>query len=137
VLEDLVTLSGTSLSYSKQTLGNTTSTNPPGLPFPHDGLMGFENSGSTLGNSVNNWFTNICAGKEIPQCRFGLALRTDDTGNMYFGDVGTSEFNSTLSTAPLAGNSQWSLSGDLAVNGKVLTRNAQIVTDSGTTTIIG
>jgi hypothetical protein len=135
VLEDIVTLTGTSLSFSQQTLGNTTKTDPPGPPFPHDGLIGFYSPGSTLGDNVSNWFANICAGKEILECRFGLALRTDDTGVQYLGGVGTSQFNGTLSTAPISG--QWSLLGDLAVNGKVLSRDAQIVTDSGTTTIIG
>lgn len=97
--------------------------------------MGFYSPGSTLGNNVSNWFATICGEKEISSCRFGLALETDDSGLMYFGGVGTSQFIGSLSTAPII--NEWALYGDLAVNGKVLTRDAQIVTDSGTTTIIG
>jgi pepsin A len=135
VVEDKVTLLGTSLSVASQSFGNASNTDPPGTPFPHAGLMGFFAPGSTLGANVSNWFTNICAEKQIRECRFGLAFETDNTGVHYFGGVEDSRFDGALSVAPIV--SQWELFGDLAVNGKVITQDVEIATDSGTTIIIG
>jgi cathepsin D len=131
--KDIVTLDGSTLTVKSQTLGSATSpASPPS--FPHDGLMGFAGTDeSSL--SAANWFNNLCTQGTLTTCRFGLAFETDNTGVQYFGEVATDRFTGSLSVASI--QDEWQLSGDIALNGKVLIKDANIITDSGTTIIFG
>jgi pepsin A len=110
--------------------------------FPHDGLVGFAGPDSSALNS-SSWFQGLCSQGSLDCCRFGLAFETDDTGVQYFGEVEYDRFIGPLSVAPLAKTETapegelWELFGDIAANGKVVERDALIVTDSGTTVIFG
>lgn len=118
-------------------------THPPNTTsFPHQGLVGFAGIESSALNSTS-WFQSLCSQGSLDCCRFGLAFETDDTGVQYFGKVEHDRFQGPLSVAPLYGYGRpqggllWYLFGDIAANGKVIERDAAIVTDSGTTVIFG
>jgi len=131
--KDIVTLDGSTLTVKSQTLGSATSpASPPS--FPHDGLMGFAGTDDSV-LSTNNWFNNLCAQGTLTACRFGLAFETDNTGVQYFGEVDTTRFSGALSVAPIT--DEWELLGDITANGKVIIKDANIITDSGTTVIFG
>lgn len=121
VWRDVVGISGDStLTVPNQELGNTTSPSTPS--FPHDGLVGF-----AFGSAFNGtpWFLNLCSEKKVDECRFGLAYRTDGTGEQYFGFVAP-EYKDKLSVAPLdetipgVGDSSWSIIMDVAIDNKVV-----------------
>ncbi|KAG0646502.1 hypothetical protein D0Z07_7451 [Hyphodiscus hymeniophilus] len=137
IYKDVVQLDGTRLSVPQQPLGVTPLSSQPG--FPHDGLVGFGGPGSAINGSA--WVQDLCAEGGLDQCRFGLALETDDTGVQYFGTVEHSRFDGALSVAPLfqyeGSPIMWALFGDIAYNGKVIVRDAEIASDSGTTVIFG
>ncbi|MCJ1442906.1 MAG: hypothetical protein MMC23_003403 [Stictis urceolatum] len=131
--QDLISLSGSNLSVSAQTLGSITSPQSPPT-FPHDGLIGFgSEDGSAL--RASPWFHSLCNEGALDECRFGLAFGTQGTGMQYFGSVESSEFTGELTSAPITG--EWELQGDIVLNGKVIESGADIITDSGTTVIFG
>lgn len=49
--------------------------------------------------------------------------------------MATGDFSGSLVTVPT--NGEWSISGDITVNGNVITQGASIITDSGTTVVFG
>ena len=133
VYEDIISQHGTNLSVAKQYLGAITSpASPPS--FPHQGLIGYAGADESALNE-NPFFTSLCNAGELTACRFGLALNTDATGTLYYGEVATAEFSGALATAPIS--EQWTVQGDIAYDGKVVRSDATIITDSGTTVIFG
>ena len=133
------TFSQAGLTSKAQTFGNVYPTTPPDngtiTVFPHDGLVGYAGiASSELG--ATPFFTNLCNQNVVPECRFGLAFKTDGTGQQILGELDSSLYaGSSLTTAKISG--QWELQGDVALAGKVLARNQRIITDSGTANIIG
>lgn len=104
--------------------------------FPHDGLVGFAGPyQSALGSP--SWFQELCDAGSVTACRFGLAYKTDNTGVQYFGYVDTDRFDGSLSVAPVVPDTEWGSWTDIALDGKVIEKNAMMVTDSGTTIIFG
>jgi hypothetical protein len=104
--------------------------------FPYDGLVGFAGLYQSAINSPS-WFQNLCDGGLVSACRFGLAYKTDNTGVQYFGSVEQSRFDGALSVAPVVPDTEWATWTDIALDGKVIEKNAMMVTDSGTTIIFG
>ncbi len=138
VFSDSVILPGTKLTVSAQPLGSTKQWSPNTKPaFPvGDGLIGF-GDGSSLGDGVVGWFSNLCSAQQVSECRFGLAFGTDGTGTQYYGGV-EDGFKDKLVTVPIDGI--WSFSADLVVGGSnatVVQSGVSIQLDSGTGTILG
>lgn len=133
IYTDTIGQVGTNLTVPKQYLGSITSPKSPPT-FPHDGLIGFAH---TTQDSVGHpsFFANLCNQGALAACRFGLALKTDKTGTFHYGTVATSEFSGSLVTVPI--QDQWTISGDITVNGQVQQSGVSIATDSGTTVIFG
>jgi cathepsin D len=110
--------------------------------FPFDGLIGF---GSPLSDVLNStpWFHSLCDQGSLDECRFGLALETDGTGEQYLGKVEHDRFEKPLSLTSLYYDAlnntyfEWAIFGDIAAKGKVIARDALIQFDSGTTVIFG
>lgn len=84
-----------------------------------------------------SWFQSLCNAGVVSVCRFGLAYKTDNTGVQYFGSVEDSRFDGDLSVAPVVPDEEWASWTDIALDGKVIEKNAMMVTDSGTTIIFG
>jgi pepsin A len=104
--------------------------------FPHDGLVGFAGLYQTALNSTS-WFQQLCDHGELDACRFGIAYKTDETGEQYFGYVAEERFEGPLSVSPVIPNMEWGTYMDIAYDGQVVERDALMVTDSGTTIIFG
>jgi cathepsin D len=140
IYKDIVRLDGTSLSVPEQALGEVTVPTTPS--FSYDGLIGF---GSPISDALNStpWFQSLCEQDSLDECRFGLALQTDGTGEQYFGNIEHGRFNGPLSVTSLLYDPyydtyfEWATYGDIAANGKVIARDSIIEFDSGTTVIFG
>ena len=134
--KDVVALDHTSLSVLDQPLGAVADPlSPP--TFPHDGLVGFAGLQQSALNATS-WFNHLCDEGALDECRFGIAYETDSTGTQYFGKVEYDTFEGQLSVAPLyLPGWQWDTYADIAANGKVIERDAMIITDSGTTVVFG
>ena len=119
-----------------QPLGAVTDPLTPAT-FPYDGLIGFAGLQQTALNA-SSWFNHLCDEGVLDECRFGIAYETDSTGTQYFGKVEHHVFEGELSKAPLyLPGWQWDTYADIAANGKVIERDALVITDSGTTVIFG
>lgn len=140
IYKDVVRLDETSLSVAEQALGEAT--DPPTPSFSYDGLIGF---GTPLGDVLNStpWFESLCDQGSLDECRFGLALETDGTGEQYFGKVEHDRFKGPLSVTSLFYDAyfdlyfEWATYGDIAVNGKAVERDVIVQFDSGTTVVVG
>lgn len=55
----------------------------------------------------------------------------------YFGYVAKERFEGELSVAAVPPGDEWGVFGDIAFDGKVITKDQLIITDSGTTIIFG
>ncbi|TQV94532.1 hypothetical protein V2A60_005572 [Cordyceps javanica] len=132
VYRDVVTQLGANLTVTQQVIGAIDSPSSPPT-FPHDGLIGY---GAPQGSLAGNPFLfSLCDSHTLSACRFGLALRTDGTGQLHYGTVVTDEFSGELTTVKT--RDLWSVSGGITVDGKVVSDNLYLATDSGTTVIFG
>lgn len=133
IYTDLIAQHGTDLSVAQQTLGAISSPQSPDT-FPHQGLIGYAGSDSAqLGGTP--FIHSLCEQNSLDECRFGLALKTDGTGTLYYGGVQSTAFSGSLATASISG--EWETTGDITVGGKTTQSRASIITDSGTTVIFG
>ncbi|WPH02271.1 Hypothetical protein R9X50_00512700 [Acrodontium crateriforme] len=130
---DLIAQHGTDLSVSEQALGAISSPQSPDT-FPHQGLIGYAGySSAQLGGKP--FIHSLCDQKSLKECRFGLALKTNGKGSLFYGGVKSSLFAGSLATASVI--DEWLTTGDIIANGKTIQSRATIVTDSGTTVIFG
>lgn len=133
VYHDVITQLGANLTVPQQALGAIDSPSSPPT-FPHDGLIGYAGLDSAALRE-QPFFLSLCDSGALSACRFGLAFRTDGTGQLHYGTVATEEFSGELTAVPASG--LWSLNGGATVNGKTVVGNLDIITDSGTTVIFG
>ncbi|KJK77307.1 hypothetical protein H634G_07046 [Metarhizium anisopliae BRIP 53293] len=91
-------------------------------------------TGSALHGSP--FINSLCDQGALSTCRFGLALRPNKTGELYYGTLATDTFTEPLTTVPLT-QGEWAVQGDVTVDGTAVQHGASIITDSGTTVIFG
>lgn len=115
---------------TNQTFGSATSDSP----IPDDGVVGLSSQISQFPNTTS-FFQTLCNQQIVSQCRFGLALTSNGSGTQVLGDLDPSLYSGNLTVAPII--YQWFLTGDLAINGKIIAQDLLIEMDSGTATIIG
>ncbi|KAK5992341.1 Aspartic protease [Cladobotryum mycophilum] len=133
IYQDVITQHGANLTVSKQYLGAITKPTSPAT-FPHDGLIGYAGiDGSALGKTP--FFQSLCDQGSLSSCRFGLALKSDQTGTLYYGSVATDRFSGNLTS--VSSREEWTVTGDVTLNGSTVLRSVSIITDSGTTVIFG
>lgn len=133
MIRDTITLTGSNFTVLQQDLAVVKAA-APSPDLPQDGLIGFAGVNNSI-LDAKNWFLNLCADRTFPECRFGLALKTDDTGTQYLGGLEEDSFKGELSTTPI--EDQWITWGDVTFNGQVFERDARMLTDSGTAVIFG
>ncbi|KID79696.1 aspartic protease precursor, partial [Metarhizium brunneum ARSEF 3297] len=134
VYQDVITQLSANLTVANQTLGDIQDpASPP--TFPRDGLIGYASQqGSALRGSP--FINSLCDQGALSTCRFGLALRPNKTGELYYGTLATDTFTEPLTTVPLT-QGEWAVQGDVTVDGAAVQHGASIITDSGTTVIFG
>ncbi|KAK8932726.1 Aspartic protease [Metarhizium anisopliae] len=134
VYQDVITQLSANLTVANQTLGDIQDpASPP--TFPRDGLIGYASQqGSALHGSP--FINSLCDQGALSTCRFGLALRPNKTGELYYGTLATDTFTEPLTTVPLT-QGEWAVQGDVTVDGTAVQHGASIITDSGTTVIFG
>jgi len=122
------------ITAENQTIGSVVPSTPAGNAIPHDGIVGFAGQ-IVSGFNTTPFFQNLCDAGHVKECRFGLAFKTDGTGKMVLGEADNKLYKGKLSVAPII--EEWFLTGDVALNGKVIAPDALIELDSGTANIIG
>lgn len=119
------------LTVQKQAIGIFSEDNSG----PQGGIIGFSGLGMSSIHEPG-WFNNLCNEKALDQCRFGLAYGTNKTGKQIIGSVDDSLFKGELTVAPRA-HPGWAVMGDVTLGGKLVDKDALLVTDSGTDRIFG
>ena len=99
--------------------------------IPADGILGLGDPATFEEGS--SFFHTLCAQHQVPECRFGLVLGRDQ-GTQVLGRLDKSLFEGELTTTSIL--QEWSISADLAFDGKVLEKDITVLLDSGTGTII-
>ena len=135
---DVVSQAG--LVSPQQTFGNITKTTPPDsgtiTQFPHDGIVGF--SGTSQYDSQSRgvpFFQSLCNANAVSSCRFGLAFGTSGNGKQVLGALDSTLYTGSMTTVDI--ESQWTVTGNSAVNGQTLQSNQNFILDSGTANVIG
>jgi cathepsin D len=109
--------------------------------IPRNGIVGFSKQEAQFPLQYPNltnttpFFETLCAQNDVSECRFGLALTDSGSGILALGELDTSLYTGDLFVAPII--QQWALTGDLAINGKIVANDILIEMDSGTSTIVG
>ncbi|KAK5717852.1 hypothetical protein LTR15_008693 [Elasticomyces elasticus] len=136
---DTVSVAG--LTAHNQTLGAVTKTTPPNngtiTLFPHDGIVGF--SGVAPGDTQLGgvpFFQNLCNQGEVKECRFGLVFRTDGSGLQILGGLDAWLLGDTLEYTPANPSREFSFTGNITIDGRVVSSNQHIIPDSGTANIV-
>jgi Eukaryotic aspartyl protease len=133
--------------YSDQvTCGGLTATQVIGsangtASIPSNGIVGFPKQEAQFPLQYPNltnaapFFDTLCAQNVVSECRFGIALTDSGSGILTLGELDTSLYTGDLYVAPII--QQWALTGDLAINGKIVVNDIIIELDTGTATIVG
>ncbi|KAI0770651.1 acid protease [Fomes fomentarius] len=143
-VKDQVDFAGTTLP--EFLVGNITN----GDPLPGDGIIGFSPPASTITDPNDPTFLAgqslvqaICDQQGISPCEFGLALKTDGTGSLIFGELDKSQTKGNVTTLPTLSVDAWIALNDteadstlLVVDGNPITHLVPIF-DNGTPNIIG
>ncbi|KAG5944637.1 hypothetical protein E4U53_006863 [Claviceps sorghi] len=136
IFNDAVFPSGNpGLTVPQQSVGVTQSFE--NLGFLHDGIFGLTRHSVQDPFNQNSFMENLCNQGTISSCRFGIALRTDLTGNIFYGAVPTDLLaNPIVSVA--AGNS-WYLYGKTSVslNDKTIDDTINLTFDTAIPVIYG
>ncbi|PQE24537.1 aspartyl protease protein [Rutstroemia sp. NJR-2017a WRK4] len=126
-----------SLTVPSQTIGTTGANHTTNSTYPGGGILGLGNP-LFSGSGATPFFHNLCAQDLIPECRFGLALQTDATGSLTFGELDSDLVpggDAALTKVPLV--MEWFVYGDVVLDGEYVFRDALLEFDSGTTGIVG
>ncbi|KAK2608811.1 hypothetical protein QQS21_002668 [Conoideocrella luteorostrata] len=101
-----------------------------------DGLIGYARRWRDIYRE-SPFFHQLCDGT-LWWCRFGLALKTDQTGKLYYGFLREDRFEGLLTTVPIT--DEWQVRGSVTLNGDVsgvLYKDMALTTDSGLPVILG
>ncbi|KAF2670570.1 acid protease [Microthyrium microscopicum] len=101
--------------------------------IPHDGIVGFAGQ-IVSGFNSTPFFHTLCNEKKTKECRFGVSLGTKGKGEVALGFVDKSKFKGSLTTTPVIG--EWFLNGDIAVNNKIVSKDALIELDTGPISVV-
>ncbi|PMD39253.1 acid protease [Hyaloscypha variabilis F] len=132
---DVVTYGGLSATH---VIGSASGT---AALIPSDGIIGFSKQEAQFPIQYPNltntapFIDTLCDQNVVSECRFGLALTGSGSGTLILGELDSSLYTGDLSVAPII--QQWALTGDLALEGKVIAKDILIELDSGTATVIG
>jgi hypothetical protein len=132
---DVVTYGGLSATH---VIGSASGT---AALIPSDGIIGFSKQEAQFPIQYPNltntapFIDTLCDQNVVSECRFGLALTGSGSGTLILGELDSSLYTGDLSVAPII--QQWALTGDLALEGKIIAKNILIELDSGTATVIG
>ncbi|KAG6000132.1 hypothetical protein E4U54_001537 [Claviceps lovelessii] len=106
-------------------------------PLPHDGIVGFCGSAESSALGETPFIHNLCDQGALSACRFGLALHTNLTGDIYYGALPTDLLAHDLVSAPI--HREWTIRDALALtlDGKTIRPSVNISTDSGRAVVLG
>ncbi|PQE21908.1 aspartic protease precursor protein [Rutstroemia sp. NJR-2017a BVV2] len=126
-----------SLTIPSQTIGTAGANHTSNSTYPGQGILGLGNP-LFSGSGATPFFHNLCAQNLIPECRFGLALHTNNTGSLTLGGLDSDLVpggDTALTKVPLV--MEWFAYGDVVLDGEYVFRDALLEFDSGTTGIVG
>jgi len=119
--QDNVTLAGlTAHQYVGSIIKKPEPNNETITVLPHQGIVGFS---AVLANETSlggvPFFWNLCQSDAVKDCRFGLALETNGTGQQILGGIDESLFHGPLQTTSSQTYS-WQIGGGITVNSTIV-----------------
>ncbi|OOQ90920.1 hypothetical protein PEBR_01932 [Penicillium brasilianum] len=102
--------------------------------IPADGIVGFAGLEVSAFNGAPPFFHSLCEQGEASPCRFGITLG-NGTGTLVLGALDETLFKGELSTTAII--QEWALYADIALDGKIIKKDALVELDTGTATVIG
>lgn len=117
---------------AKQDIGDAK--NQTGIP--HDGIIGFGPASTEFpGPDATAWVETLCREGDLSECRFGLALNSNKTGSLVFGELESSIYKNDL--VVVSSTESWTVKADIYVDGALYSSDIPVLLDSGTATIVG
>ncbi|KAG5927796.1 hypothetical protein E4U42_001765 [Claviceps africana] len=134
---DVVTYNGAvpPIAVRQQAVGSMTKPNK--ALYPHDGVIGFAGPYPNDPKTDATFISNLCKQGALMSCRFGIALRTDQTGQLYYGAIAVDILATDIVIVPTRGSWYISRLTSLTVNGKTIQADIDVSVDSGTSVIYG
>ena len=121
---------------------------PEGVTFAteHDGIIGFGAGHMSSSSNSTPFYQTLCTQRVLQQCRYGLGLGVDGTGQLYMGYL-PALYSTWISTAPTFyrpssdnvtdSNYEWFLSADVAFGDEIVLEDIGMILDSGSRGISG
>lgn len=103
--------------------------------IPADGIVGFAGLEVSSFNGASPFFHSLCEQGEVSPCRFGITLGDSGKGTLLLGALDQALFKGDLSTTSII--QEWALYADIALDGKIIKKDALVELDTGTATVIG
>ncbi|KAJ5106853.1 acid protease [Penicillium angulare] len=118
-----------------QTVG-TANAGPDGTSLvPKQGIIGFAGLEESSFHGALPFFHSLCAQGKVDACRFGISLGDNGKGTQVLGQLDESMFKGELTTSSII--QEWALWTDIALDNKIILKNALVELDTGTATILG
>lgn len=103
--------------------------------IPADGIVGFAGLEVSSFHGASPFFHSLCEQGKVSPCRFGITLGDNGKGTLLLGALDQALFKGDLSTTSII--QEWALYADIALNGKIIKKDALVELDTGTATVIG
>jgi pepsin A len=103
--------------------------------IPADGIVGFAGLEVSSFHGASPYFHSLCEQGEVSPCQFGITLSDNKKGTLVFGALDQALFKGYLSTTSII--QEWALYADIALDGKIIKKDALVELDTGTATVIG
>lgn len=97
--------------------------------------MGFAGLEVSSFHGAPPFFHSLCDQGQVFPCRFGITLGENGKGNLFLGALDQSVFKGELRTTSII--QEWALYADIALDGKIIKKDALVELDTGTATVIG
>ncbi|KAJ5900153.1 acid protease [Penicillium taxi] len=121
--------------HAHQTVGSASAGASGDALIPADGIVGFAGLEESAFGGASPFFHSLCDQGLVSACRFGVILWDDGKGTQVLGALDKSLFKGELTTTSII--QEWVMWADIALNGRIIERNAIVELDTGTATIIG
>ena len=117
-----------------QTVGSANPTADGTSLIPADGIIGFAGLEVSSFHGAPPFFHSLCTQGRVDACRFGISLGNNGKGTQILGALDKTRFEGKLTTASII--QEWALWTDIALDGRIVKKDALVELDTGTATIV-
>jgi pepsin A len=119
----------------RQTIGSALAGADGEALIPADGIVGFAGPEVSSFHGAPPFFHSLCEQGSVSPCRFGITLGNNEKGTQVLGALDKSLFKGELSTTSII--QEWALYANIALDRRIIKKDALIELDTGTATVIG